>query len=192
MSYIDSYKHELLGLFGNIPVYHPLEDIPPSENPCWDGDYGCTTGQIVIGGGSGEHPGLVLCNSAAAVAEFVLATESFEAIDSIKSRLYPMLKAVPLLFAGWNVDDYHGFYELCISKALPHPFDDETDLSFEKWLLAGLDKFIYYALPHLAQETVDLVGPLHTEKTHIFFNNIGVVPSNMPVYANGGNVFFKD
>jgi hypothetical protein len=28
MSHIDSYKHEIVGLFGSLPVYHPLEDIP--------------------------------------------------------------------------------------------------------------------------------------------------------------------
>ena len=28
MSYIDSYPHELVGYFGPVPVYRPLEDIP--------------------------------------------------------------------------------------------------------------------------------------------------------------------
>ena len=60
MSHIDSYKHEIVGLFGCIPVYRPLEDIsePGDDDPQLD--FGCTTEQLVIGGGPGEHLGLVL------------------------------------------------------------------------------------------------------------------------------------
>ena len=48
MSHIDSFKHEIVGLFGGLPVYHPLEDI--------NGDFKCSTKQLVIGGGSGDQP----------------------------------------------------------------------------------------------------------------------------------------
>ena len=47
MSHIDSFKHELVGLFGGLPVYHPLEVI--------DGDFRCDPTQLLLGGGSGEQ-----------------------------------------------------------------------------------------------------------------------------------------
>ena len=52
MSHIDSYPHEIVGLFGRLPVYHPLEDIPEPPEGHWEHDFGCTTEQLVIGGGS--------------------------------------------------------------------------------------------------------------------------------------------
>lgn len=52
MSHIDSFKHEIVGLFGGLLVYHPLEDI--------QGDFVCTPKCLLIGGGSGEHPALVI------------------------------------------------------------------------------------------------------------------------------------
>ena len=71
MSYIDSYKHELVGMFGSLPVYHPLEDIPGSSEPELSGEFACSTKQIVIGGGGGEWPGLVITNPIGAVIEFL-------------------------------------------------------------------------------------------------------------------------
>jgi len=60
MSHIDSYKHEIVGLFGCLPVYHPLGDIPAPPDNWPEYDFGYTTEQLVIGGGPGEHLGLVL------------------------------------------------------------------------------------------------------------------------------------
>ena len=189
MSYIDGYKHQQVGLFGNIPVYRPLEDINPSDNLRWNGDFGCTIEQLVIGGGSGEHPGLVICSPAAAVAEFAFTCEDFTEDEALYRKLYPLLDAEQFLFAGWGVTDYHGFYEHCVSPTLPNPFDPYGDLSFETWLLAGIGEFIYYAMPDLTPVTVAAIAPLQTEKHHIRFNNIPLIPPNMPVYANGGNAF---
>ncbi len=189
LSYIDSYKHQQVGLFGNIPVYRPLENIAPSDNPRWDGDFGCSIQQLVIGGGSGEHPGLVIQNPAAAVAEFALTCEDFTDDEARCNELYPLLVGEPFLFAGWGVADYHGFFEHCTSATLPNPFDPDGGISFETWLLAGIGEFIYYAMPDLALETVALIAPLHVEKHHIRYNNITIIPPNMPVYANGGNAF---
>ncbi len=56
-----------------ISVYFPLEDI--------DGDFKCTTKQLLIGGGSGEDPALVIKNPLAATAMFL-----DEEIDGLKWR----------------------------------------------------------------------------------------------------------
>ncbi len=41
MSHIDSFRHQLVGYLGYLPVYHPLEEI--------DGDFRCSPRQLVLG-----------------------------------------------------------------------------------------------------------------------------------------------
>ncbi len=192
MSHIDSYKHEMVGLFGCLPVYHPLEDIPgPDDNS--DPDFGCTIEQLVIGGGSGEHPGLVLLSAESAVAEFVYDCGDFELSDDLKSHLSDLIGLPPHFnFAGWFTEDHHSFYDLCSSASLPNSFNSEEERNFESWLHLGFGEFIYYAMPQLAKELVAKVKPHHASPHHIRYNNITLVPPGMPVYANGGNQFFKN
>jgi hypothetical protein len=82
MSHIDSYKHEIVGLFGSLPVYHPLEDIPEPATDQLQHDFGCTTEQLVIGGGSGEHSGLVFrdAQGAAAISFLKVAFSTYQRI----------------------------------------------------------------------------------------------------------------
>lgn len=58
MSYIDTVNHSYVGTFAKLPVYHVLETIDE------DGvdEFTATPRNLVIGGGSGEHPGLVIKN----------------------------------------------------------------------------------------------------------------------------------
>ncbi len=62
MSYIDCFKHELVGMLGYLPVYHPLEGV--------DGSFICGAHQLLLGGGGREHSALVIENSTSAVAYF--------------------------------------------------------------------------------------------------------------------------
>lgn len=190
MSYIDSYKHEIVGLFGCLPVYHPLEDIPPSD--IGGGlDFGCTTGQLVLGGGSGEHPGLVLLNAECAVAEFVHQCGDFELSDELNSHLSETIGLPPHFdFAGWSTEDHHGFYELCADGYLPNGFDPQGEADLEEWLHLGFGEFIYYAMPQFARRLVETVKSHHRDAHHIRYNNITIIPPDMPVDANGGNAFF--
>jgi len=191
MSHIDSYEHEIVGLLGCIPVHHPLEDIPePNEDG--DADFGCTTEQLMIGGGSGEHPGLILLSAESAVAEFVYECGDFELSDDLKSHLSDIIGLPPYFnFAGWSTEDHHSFYEFCSNESLPNSFDAESERSLESWLHLGFGEFIYYAMPQLADELVTKVNPHHTSPHHIRYNNITLIPPGMPVYANGGNRFFR-
>ena len=192
MSHIDSYSHELVGLFGCLPVYRPLEDIPAPPEGQSQYDFGCTTEQLVIGGGSGEHSGLILRNAEGAVANFVFESGDFELTKNLKSYLSEMIDVdTQLHFAGWSTADHHGFYQLCISESLPNSFDPEGETGLEEWLHLGFGEFVYYAMPQLAQRLVDKVKPHHLDANHIRYNNITIVPPGMPVYANGGNSFFK-
>ena len=71
MSYIDTFDNEFVGYFGGIPVYHPLEVVPASpDDPA---QFACGPDNLVIGGGSGEWPGLVVKDAGETVACFVRA-----------------------------------------------------------------------------------------------------------------------
>lgn len=70
MSYIDLIKHELVGFFNGLPVYHPLETV---EEGSWESyDFSCSPANLIIGGGAGEHPALVLHNLESLVAAYLL------------------------------------------------------------------------------------------------------------------------
>lgn len=188
MSYIDCYKHELVGLFAGLPVYHPLEDIPRPTGDTWAGAFGCTTGQLVLGGGQGEHLGVVLLRPDTAVAMFAYDSDDFERLEETGAVDAVTLRPV-FDFAGWSVSDYHRFYERCTSRALPNPYVDEGRLPFEDWLAQSLGEFVYYAMPELAQPLVNALRERHKNRSHIRYNNVLLVPPGMPVYANGGNAF---
>ena len=192
MSYIDGHPHEIVGLLAGIPVYHPLADIP-GPGPDWpEDDFGCRTDQLVIGGGPGEHPGLVLREIPAAVAQFVLACGDFELPNAVETQLSDICDVGSgLHFAGWTTEDHCGFFEICTSGALPRPLDPEGQENLERWLVLGVGEFVYYAMPELSQGVVELVAPFHQNAHYMRYNNILCVPPGIPVYANGGNAFFK-
>jgi hypothetical protein len=198
MSHIDSFQHELVGLLAGIPVYHPLENI--------QGDFSCDKNQLLLGGGSGEHPALVISNPLSAVAWFLW--EELEASDSpnIKAKDYPLKRYIEtwratlkeyvqweyednLKFYEWSVSTYKGFYDLCGSPAIPNPYHDDSDDSFEAWLIMGFGEFIFFALPELVAELMDKLDKPYQYFRHMQYNNILLMPKNMPVYANGGNAF---
>ncbi|MFT8258506.1 MAG: hypothetical protein ACMZI2_04110 [Candidatus Symbiodolus clandestinus] len=114
MSYIDCFKHELLGYFNGLPINHPLEKI------IGDGwgqyDFSATPENLILGGGSGEHPALVLHNLPALVAQYLLlAIENTEnnfpeykisisskIIDAVTDIRYTKFE---LEFCAWSMVD---------------------------------------------------------------------------------------
>ena len=199
MSHIDSFKHEIIGRFGVISVYHPLQNI--------DGDFICDSNNILVGGGSGEWPAIVIRNPTAAVAEFI-ATElmGYDSADS--EDQWPIVKCKDewlkhiapyqnfpnnkiIEFCEWTVEDYVRFERLCCSDGMQNSFDIEMyESGLENWFILGIGEFIFYAMPELASDIMSkLVNP-YSYFQHINYNNIMLIPPNMPVYANRGNAFF--
>lgn len=184
MSHIDSFKHELVGFFGGISVYHPLEDI--------DGDFVCNPSQLLIGGGSGEHPALVIENPTSAVAYFLDAEIDYIEMSVWRDIIAPHFK-VPmeeiLSFYEWNIRTYRNFYKLSKSRTLPNPCSSDD---IELWLILGIGEFIFFSMPYLAKDIIDKLENPYQHFSHMRHNNIMIVPPNFPVYANGGNMFFKN
>lgn len=188
MRHIDSFKYEIVGLFAGLPVYHPLENI--------EGEFKCTSNQLVIGGGSGEHPALVLEDPLAAVAWFIY--EALETLDN-DSNIFEEWEDIinPYLnydsdeilkYYAWTIETFHSFAEICKSEGLPNPFRGSVN-SIESWLILGFGEFIYYAMPDLAGEIMSKLKKPYKQFHHMLFNNILLIPPNFPVYANGGNIF---
>ncbi|GLB50518.1 hypothetical protein [Neptunitalea lumnitzerae] len=184
MSHIDSFKHELVGYISWVPVYHPLEDI--------DGDFVCTTKQIVIGGGSGEHPAMVLESPLKAVALFLLKlAEKEKRFMFWKDLVAPYLPETfeeVVTFYEWTDVTYADFFKLLSSDGVFNAMGEENQLEH---LILGLGEFIFYAMPELAVAVLDKVKQPYKDIFHIYYNSILIVPPNMPVYPNGGNMFFK-
>jgi hypothetical protein len=196
MSHIDSFKHEIIGLFGCIPVYNPLEEI--------EGDFKAKPGQLILGGGSGEHPAMVVEDSTQAVALYLkhslepllnpeLSVNRFPLKKVAKDwleKIQPFLTADPAsicVFYDWTDEDHQRFAKYCTSDVLPNPHW-KGDLY--EWLPVSFGEFIFFAMPGLVPEVMEKLGENpHQFFNHIRYNNISLIPPNMPVYANGGNAF---
>ncbi|MCM8570998.1 hypothetical protein NE848_16490 [Gramella jeungdoensis] len=183
MSHIDSFDHELVGILGGLPVYHPLEKI--------EGDFICDKNQLVLGGGSGEHPAVVIENPTGIVAYFL--NEILNEIEELKSwkeiiEPYLIYDLDELLtFYDWDIETYSSFYKRSKAKSLLNPSNGNN---IEEWLILGFGEFIFYSMPELAKELMVKLEDPYKHFKHIRYNNILIVPPNFPVYAKGGNKFF--
>lgn len=160
MSYIDSYDHELVGFFAGLPLYHPLENIAP---PAYIGigpqneDFSCPPAQLVLGGGSGEHPGLVLTDPGTAALHFLRAAlppkhEISEQAQALFDKAWAAIDC--LTFAGWGLETYASFVARCSSPAFVSSYSKKSDATLEEWLVCNLGEFVYFAMPELAADVL--------------------------------------
>jgi hypothetical protein len=196
MSHIDSFRHQIVGLFGPLPVYRPLEDI--------DGDFQCTTAQLLLGGGSGEHPAMVLKRPTTAAARYLhhcltsgvikrlgeAPTAEREAIRVATSPYLDQPNEDVIVYYEWSAATHEHFERLCRSDALPNRYPIYADsIRLEDWLILGLGEFVFFAMPDLAADMMSRLSDPYRGFQHVYFNNIMLIPPNMPVYANGGNAY---
>jgi hypothetical protein len=194
VSHIDSFRHEIVGYFGWIAVYHPLEPI--------NGDFACTPEQLVLGGGSGEHPALVFESPTACVARF-LHDRLTRALDAPPRHdpLHPVaevwMEAVAphadaspnalLTYYEWERHTHEAFREKATREGLPHSLRPDEDL--EDWLIRGIGAFVFFAMPGLAPAILSRLDAPYSYGIDPEPNNIRLILPNAPVFANGGNAF---
>lgn len=155
MSYIDSYDHEYIGCLGYLPIYHPLEEIQGDD---WGGyDFSASPENLVLGGGSGEHPGLVVHRLDSLVAQFLhdQVTEEDEATLSTTDREYLLELCYAdevFEFCDWYVRQYANLAAMAASETFATPLEEDGQV--EAWLAKSLGELVYYSLPALnpAQE----------------------------------------
>ena len=152
MSYIDTIKHELVGYINGLPIYHPIES---TEKADWgDYDFACTPENLVIGGGAGEHPALVMHRLGSLVALYILFcikknSEYFpdtfiappeETIDHLNEIAFYMGET--LEFCSWSMTEIRDFVELAKSPLHATPLLEKQ--APEEWLKLSVGEFVYY------------------------------------------------
>lgn len=150
MSFIDTFAHEYIATFSGIPVYHPLQPI--------SGEFSAGPDTLLLGGGSGEHPALVIRNLEDVAGWYVEhalenACDPFDP-EEIIERSSILRKARPatsfLDFAHWSVEDYAGFFTRCTSAMMQQPYvRNEQHGSLENWLMFHFGKLLCLSLPDL-------------------------------------------
>lgn len=190
MSYIDTFDNEFVGFLAGYPVYRPLvvNDFHDHEV----GDFSCTPNDFVVGGGGGEHPGVVVKNPNGAVLYFFY--EWLEEISNLeKSEIERLTSALPeypggeaLHFCGWKVDHYHKFYQACSSASLVTPYNEERFCTLDQWLYTCFGELIFFSYPELAEKIITEQQELHKLITHPFLNNILVQPAGFK--PTGGRI----
>lgn len=183
--------------FGGIPVYHPLEIVPalPNDDPR---DFVCGPENLLIGGGSGEHPGIVVKTPGDTVACFVRAWLRGQQHLVQDQDLRPATEAWPDVsdrretrgdcrqvfdFAGWKAEDYVQFSTRCRSRAFHRPFDPGEDEFLEQWLAASVGEFILFAMPELADDVIQRLGDLRSHVSGDIYRNILLLPPGYPVWG---------
>ena len=150
-----------------IPLYRPLVEVGGRLDAY---DFGCSPEHLVLGGGSGEHPALVVSDLRAPVAHFLshwmlARTPEEDGGMEVVGKLIqdaggdvaewepdPGPAAPPgpggefLHFAGWGADDYHAFGVRCRSAAFLTPFAPGEG-ALENWLAASLGEFAFFSPP---------------------------------------------
>ncbi len=140
MSHIDSFQHRHVGnLLGRYPVYQALEDI--------NGDFQALSGQLILGGGSGEHPAMVVNDAAACVAALYWLEDNSAKIAGVRDDLCFSYERV-FTFYQWFIEDFHHFFMFCESSHQQWHYADEGSC-IEQWLMCQMGALIYQHCPEL-------------------------------------------
>jgi hypothetical protein len=121
MSYIDLFKHREVGNICGLPLYLALENI--------DGDeFKCKTGSVIIGGGGGEHPGMVIKD-----LDILFSTYNFyndPDYDFINNGCPDYFNNLD--YSTWSIKDIVQFHENCIRYGFDENDEDLNEL--EAWI----------------------------------------------------------
>jgi hypothetical protein len=195
MSYIDQVDNSYVGTFLDIPVYHPMAKITGDE-------FNADVSNLVIGGGSGEHPGMVVKNldycvmaylELAAQAQNINTEEDafFQTWDeSLSNEQWENYNSDKALDYSWDMKTLSRFVtrvEEKFSETLSYFTRKDIELSdrVEEKVCIMMGEFIYFSARHLLSPA--LVEHLKTQPEDFqpgaYFNAINVPPQGYPVYG---------
>lgn len=204
MSYIDIVDHDMVGYLAGIPVYHPRGTIKGGD------EFDCSPETLVLGGGSGEHPAMVVSNLKALALDYlvesihlarfsssgaeafneVLAEAKAEAFDESLAEANPAESTIPACrcfhFAQWGADTYADVIQRC-STGVPTPYSRERFHSFENWLALTFGELVFFSFPEFAPTIPEHIRGSMDELTRhglMWMRNIQVLPAGYPM--NGG------
>lgn len=187
MSYIDTFDHEFVGFFAGLPLYHPLVDVPGTQVP---EEFSCSRTQLILGGGDGEHPALIVADAESVTLNFLSMWLRLMDIphERVPQEVFAVLdNAAPpwqcLQFADWDIETYDRFYHRCVSASFPSPFLREKHGSLEDWIVGSIGEFLYFSLIELSATARSKVPALiGIVQTPIFFNVL-IAPPGYKVLA---------
>ena len=185
MSFIDCFGHEYVASFAGLPVYHPLQAI--------SGDFSAGPDTLLLGGGSGEHPALVirhLDQVASFYVDYALERvyDPFDPDEGIYERSKILRDRVTpydcLDFVCWNVEDFVDFHARCTSRLMQEPFERGGEFGqLEGWLVHHFGKLLCLSMPDLVPALEgDMKEAWDIAKTcHEVGSNFVCVPPGFPI-----------
>lgn len=164
MSYIDTFNHEIVGNLNGLPIYHPLEVVKGS----YPEDFDCTPQNLVLGGGAGEHPGLVIHHLGSLAASYLLfcieKDQDFrgamayglpkETIKKVRDIAYG--NGNRLTFHEWSMRHHSDFVERAKSSLHGRPLEDKQ--SAEAWIFLSIGEFVWFSLPELNEKLDEIMS----------------------------------
>ncbi len=197
---MDPSYNFVVGYFMGIPVYQPLYSACVDMFRFDKRRENAEPRQLVLGGGSGEHPAIIFNDLEYCVA--VLLTSKWSPVDSDPTndiyectRRYSTSDYIPVEFCNWRSDYHLEFRKRCESaysffaNENSYKYEDDevfidvdgTELrnppgtSFERWLCFNIGEFVYAALPDITptiQRWREKLGPIK----YPWFRNVLVLP----------------
>lgn len=149
MSYIDTIDHSYLGLFQNIPVYHPMEK---------DREYNLNDKCIVLGGGDGEHNMFVIHNAEECLKFYIYHfTNDFD--------FYPENQ---LYSSYWNIENGYYFFNK-IKKNMK-----KLKVNYaEKYILLSVAEYLRFNGRHLiSKELLETMSKMEGLPDTLLFNEV--------------------
>lgn len=201
MSTIDTFDHSYVGFFNHVPLYHPLEK--------GDMDYFEVNSQnLVIGGGSGEHPSMMVENLNACLGCFLESFLDFESSKDKKDEFLTFLDSLDgsiglynvmdnLQMGGWDmatIGHFHVTLDEHFKKinAIPKTHDSSRYSSDEEKIQIMLGEFLYFSGRSLLSESVNtLLNEQEELLQGVVFPIFCAIERNPKGYPISGGYFDK-
>ncbi|TCI01188.1 hypothetical protein EZV61_19055 [Corallincola luteus] len=181
MSYIDSFDHEYIGYLGYLPIYRPLQEIKGDK---WGGyDFSAKPNNLVLGGGSGEHPGLVVHKLESVAAKFLydqLLDEEEEKISKVDTDyIIDLCYADEILeFCSWSINQFAELKEMAEAKTFMTPLAEDEEV--EDWLCKSIGELVFYSLRDLNPEHSKLLRIFSPFNIQATMRNVACPPPGLP------------
>lgn len=203
MSYIDTINHSHVGYFASLPVYHPLQDLDIEGQD----EFSATPANLVIGGGGGEHPGMVIQSLDACVWSYLkfcaeVDNKDTDEIDfftkwddNIKDEECYYHASYNLIYQYWGLEDITKFtlkVKEIYHNSIKYLKDKKEVENYhaEKQINVMFGEFIYYAAQHLLspefkEHIKNADEKLLKEEVYFYciFNAINVIPKGYPAFG---------
>ncbi len=161
MSYIDTLPHRRVGTLAGYPLYHVLVNHGLGD-PRGSADFSAGPKNFVLGGGSGEHPALVVHQLDQLVRLFLLQaidvftsgrprTEEMAAFEDALAWNFEVRFDRIFEYCGWGIEQTATFLKAAQSgPGLETPYDADVHSSAEHWLAYSLAEACLTYCPDMA------------------------------------------